>query len=57
MNEVLKSGIIWVLLSIPMIHFFGESFIGCFIVVIIGIILVIIGLIINEYQIYKLEKG
>ena len=56
MNDILKIGIMWILLSIPFIYFCKASFIKNFIVVNIGIVLTIIGFIINEYQAYKWEK-
>jgi len=57
MNDVLKIGLMWIIVSIPMIYFLKPELWRTFLVGIIGIVLTIVGFIINEYQIYKFEKN
>lgn len=57
MNDVLKIGIMWILLSIPFIYFLEAEAWRNLLVATIGIGLVIVGFIINEYQAYKFEKN
>lgn len=56
MNDVLKIGILWILLSIPIIWYFKPETWRSFLVGTIGMILTIVGFIINEYQVWKYEK-
>lgn len=57
MNEVLKIGIMWIIISIFINYFLQPIEVWRYsLVATIGIILVIGGFIINEYQIYKFEK-
>ena len=57
MNDVLITGILWVIISIPMIYFIKPELHKSFLVSTIGIILIVVGLIINWYQAYKFEKN
>jgi len=57
MNDILKIGIIYLLISMPMIYFIDAEFNRKLIVGIIGIIIFTIGYIINEYQCYKWNEG
>jgi hypothetical protein len=57
MNGILKIGILWILISIPLNYFLPPVELWrSFLVASIGIILVSVGFIINEYQAYKFEK-
>jgi hypothetical protein len=56
MNDVLKIGLIWIFVSIPLIYFIEAESWRIFLVATIGVALTIIGFIINEYQCYKFEK-
>ena len=57
MNDILKIGVLWILISIPMMWYFKPTVIRSFIVCAMGIILISIGFIINEYQCWKEEKN
>jgi len=57
MNDVLKIGIIWILLSVPFIYFLEAELWRNLLVANIGIALTTIGFIINEYQAYKFERN
>jgi hypothetical protein len=56
MSDILKIGILWMLLSIPMVWYFKPESWRSLLVGGIGIGLVIIGFIINEYQVLKWEN-
>jgi len=57
MNDILKFGIMWILISIPFIYFLDTELWRNILVGTIGIILTIVGVVINEYQNYNWEKS
>lgn len=56
MNDVLKVGIIWIIISSILVYILKPTVVRSFVVGTIGVILVIVGFIINEYQVYRFEK-
>lgn len=56
MNGICIAGILWMIISIPMTYFLKPELWRSFLVATIGIVLVTVGFIINEYQVYKFEK-
>lgn len=55
MNDILKIGIFWVIISVILVRLVSNPQ-NVFLVWLIGSLLVVAGVIVNEYQVWKCEK-